>query len=198
MNLRKLTSSLVLLATLSLSGAASAETIVNVEALFNSGLHMGWLVASFDTGLFPSERPTYAYWSTKAFNDAFSPSPGWDVPALTRQDASFRWTHQEKKVRWSASQASSPVARASYAIMDAGFQLGYAHINAQKGTCPGCVQKALERAGLDLQGTRIPALVSLGGELISTARNMRPTSVAELQAYTGYLASAINAVQGIL
>ncbi len=194
---------LVLVMTIGLSSypasAVSQDSIASVAQLFNSGVNLGWLIAAIDTGLFPAQRPTYAANSAAHFNAGISPSPGWGSPGVDRQNASYRWDQQKQKVGYASNSAATPMTRAASAIMDAGFLLGAAHINAQKGTCPSCVRMSTYNAGQSLSYSRVSSLEGIGGELMALARRMETaSSVADVQYFINDLAGAITTLQGML
>lgn len=194
---------LVLVTTLGLSvypaTAVSTDSIVSVGQLFNSGVNLGWLIAAIDTGLFPAERPGFAANSAAHFNAGIAPSPAWSSPGIDRQDASNRWEQQKQKVGYASNGAATAMGRAAPAIMDAGFLLGAAHINAQKGTCPSCVRMSTYNAGQSLRYSRVSVLEGIGDELMALARRMETAaSIEDVQFFINPLADAITTLQGML
>lgn len=183
-----------------LSTPAAAQS-VNLKYIFGAGVSLGWLKQASELGMFPGNYSAYASNAALSYNAAFSPPRTVSPPRPTTSGAMHLIGGLKGQL---ATHGGGREWRSARLVFQAGVNLATTHIFAQYGKCPNCLASGMQRAGIDIAGIGqslgLPALVSLGINLRQTGRTMktRGMTIAQVQAYTGMLASAITTTQEAL
>ncbi|MEK6233290.1 MAG: hypothetical protein N2C14_01110, partial [Planctomycetales bacterium] len=171
------------------------------ERVFDTGLNLGWLSASLETGVAARSRGFHATVAARHFSQAFTPPLKFDPPqprpaVVIRYQAAVMRT-----LTAHAADSDDPLLRASPDLARGGYHLARAHLLAQQGEFPAAMSKELNAAGMYLarvgQRSRRVELVRLGGQLVAAAKKApRYPSSSRMREFTVVLTNVITLTRG--